>query len=362
MNDLATTSMLYSARPVVELDGREDPSLDLGLLSLAVEETTDGLFRCEANFGNWGSVGAGVDYLYFDRQTFDFGKSLAIRIGDGEAEAQIFDGRITALEGRFPKQRPPEIQVLAEDRFQDLRMTRRTRAFEDVQDRDVFETIAGEHGLSSDLDIDGPDYRILAQVNQSDLAFLRERARAIDAEVWVEGTTLRAQARSRRSSGDLTLTYGQRLREFSACADLAGQRTRLVASGWDVAGKEGIAEEAGESAIQNELDGGDSGSSLLERAFGPRAEQMAHCVPLSSQEAQAQSESYYRRMARRFVSGRGVAEGDGRLRVGGRVELQEVGGLFGGSYYVTAVRHTFDDIHGFRTHFRVERPGLGAAA
>ena len=77
--------------------------------------------------------------------------------------------------------------MLAEDRFQDLRMVRRSRTFEDVSDRDVIEQIAGEHGLTTDVDLDGPTYRVLAQVNQSDLAFLRERARAVDAELWLDG-------------------------------------------------------------------------------------------------------------------------------------------------------------------------------
>lgn len=359
MNDLATTSMLYSARPAVVLDAREDPNLDLGLLSVSVEEAVDGLFCCEASFGNWGSVGAQVDYLFFDRQCFDFGKRLAIRVGEGEAEAQVFDGRITAIEGRFPRDRPPEVQILAEDRFQDLRMTRRTRTFEDVTDQDVFEQIAGDHGLTSDLDIDGPSYRILAQVNQSDLAFLRERAQSIDAEVWIEEATLRVQARSRRKAHDLTLTYGQRLREFSVTADLAEQRTRCVASGWDVGAKETIAETAEEPAIRGELDGGESGSTILGRAFGERVEQLVHRVPLSTQEAQSIARSTYRSLARRFVKGRGVAEGDGRMRVGSHVALCKVGDLFNGTYYVSEVRHTFDDIRGFRTHFSVERPGLG---
>ena len=47
--------------------------------------------------------------------------------------------------------------------------------------------------------------------------------------------------------------------------------------------------------------------------------------------------------ARRFVEARGVARGDGRLRVGAQVTLVGVGGLFeGGRYTLTTVRHTFD--------------------
>ena len=97
------------------------------------------------------------------------------------------------LEACFPEGQSPEIRVLAEDRFQDLRMTRRTRTFSDVTDSDVITQIANDHGLSPSVSVNGPTYKVLAQVNQSDLAFVRERARAIDAEVWMKGNTLNAK-------------------------------------------------------------------------------------------------------------------------------------------------------------------------
>lgn len=362
MRDLAATAQLYSARPVVSLDGAEDADLRLGLLSAVVEETVDGLYRCEANFGNWGSVDGEVGYLYLDRRLLDFGRTLALRMGEGEAEAAVFEGRITALEGRFPRQRPPEIQVLAEDRFQDLRMARRSRVFEDATDAEVIERIAADHGLRSEIDLDGPTYPVLSQLNLSDLAFVRERARAVDGEVWIEGSTLHAQARSRRKTAELTLTYGQRLREMAVSADLAEQRTRLTVGGWDVAAKEAIAEEADEAEIRAEIEGGASGPGLLAEAFGERAEQVTHCVPLTTPEGAALAGAHFRRMARRFVRGRATSEGDGRIRAGTHVELRNLGALFDGVYYVTEVRHTFDDRAGYRCHFSVERPFLGAAA
>jgi phage protein D len=362
MSDLATTAQLYSARPVVRIGGLEDPALGDALLSLAVEETTDGLYSLEACFGNWGSVDGSIDYLYFDRAVFDFGAELELELGEGDAAGTVFRGRISALEGRFPLERPPELQVLAEDRLQDLRMTRRTRSFEEVSDTDVFETIAADHGLTTELDLDGPTYPVLAQVNQSDLAFLRERARTADAEVWVEGDTLHAQARARRESATLTLTYGQRLRELSVCADIAHQRTLVAVAGWDVGAKEAIVEEAEESVLGNELGAGTSGPSILRDAFAEREEQLVHCVPLSVDEAASLARAHYRRLARRFLVGHGVAEGDARLRAGTHVELAELGPLFAGSYYVTRVKHTFDSRGGYRTHFCVERPALGGSS
>lgn len=361
MSERATTPGFHASRPTLTVDGRSVPGLAAGLLGLIVEETTAGLFCCAATFGNWGSNSEGVGFLYFDREVFDFGRVLGVEMGTESRLAPVFEGRITALEGRYPRQQPPQLEVLAEDRCQDLRMVRRTRTFEDQSDHDVFTAIAGEHGLRAEIDVDGPTHKTLAQVNQSDLAFLRERARAIDAEVWVEGTALFAQARSRRkAAAEVTLTYGQGLREMTACADLAHQRTRLAVGGWDVAAKEAIVEETGEEAISGELAGGLSGSAVLAQAFGERAERIVHTVPLSGEEARAEAEASYRAAARRFLSAEGIADGDARIKVATQVTLQGLGPLFSGPWYVTAVRHTFDSQDGFRTRFRCERPGLGA--
>lgn len=362
MAERTSTPGFYSSRPTLKVDGSSVPGLEPGLLSLAVEETTAGLFCCAATFGNWGTGPDGLGFLYFDRKVFDFGSSLAVEMGNERTLAPVFEGRITALEGRYPRQQPPQLEVLAEDRCQDLRMVRRTRTFEDQSDADVFRAIAGEHGLSPEIDVDGPIHKTLAQVNQSDLAFLRERARAIDAEVWVEGTKLFAQARARRkAAADVTLNYGQALLELTACADLAHQRTRLAVGGWDVAAKEAIVEEAGEEAIAGELSGGLSGSAVLARAFGERAERIVHTVPLTGEEARAESAACYRAAARRFLSAIGIADGDARIKVATHVTLRGVGPLFNGTWYVTAVRHTFDNRDGFKTRFCCERPGLGAS-
>ena len=202
-------------------------------------------------------------------------------------------------------------------------------------------------------------HRILAQVNQSDLAFLRERARAVDAEAWIDDSSLHVQARRRRKTAELELTYGQRLLEFSVLADVSQQRTALVVAGWDVAAKESIEQEASDSTISGELAGGVSGGSVLAGAFGPRRESLVHMVPLSSQEAKSVAEARYRAMARRFVCGEGKAEGDGRLRVGSHASLKGLGPLFEGLYYVTEVQHLFDLDHGFRSQFRAEKPGMG---
>jgi phage protein D len=351
------SSGIRAARPTFTIAGREDASLPERLLSLSIVENADGLYRCEAVFGNWGTKDGGLGFLYFDLRTFDFGKSLKTVLG----RDTLFEGRITGLEAQFPDGQPPQLTVLAEDRFQDLRMTRRTRTLFNVDDAGVFQQIANEHGLRPRVNVRGPRHAVLAQINQSDLAFLRERARSIDAELWMDGDTLNATAHTDRNQGKVELTYGVGLREFSVIADLAGQRTSVSVSGWDVAAKRGLTHEATDATLAGELGDTLSGASVLRNAFGARKDALVRSVPLTSEETQAGAEAIFKQRARRFVTGHGLAEGDGRLRVGGRVDLRGLGPLFSGTYYLSEVRHLFDGRHGVRTEFTAERPGLGRA-
>jgi phage protein D len=355
MPDNATTGLI-AARPTIVVDGQENAPLGGALLELVIVENTSGLYRCEAKFGNWGAVNNTTDFLYFDRRTLEFGKGFEIKLNSDS----IFSGKIMGLEASFPQAQAPEIRVLAEDRFQDLRMTRRTRTFSDISDSDVIKQIANDHGLSPSVSVNGPTYKVLAQVNQSDLAFVRERARAVDAEVWMGGSTLNAKSHASRDGGTLQMTYGNQLREFTVLADLAMQRTSVAVNGWDVAGKAALQYEASDSVISSELNGDTSGVSILQSAFGARKEALAHMVPLNSEEAQYEAEAFFKMSARRFVVGHGVAETNASLRVGSKADLRGLGPLFTGKYYVSDVKHIFDGVKGLRSEFRAERVGIGS--
>lgn len=353
----STSLAIRTSRPSIFIDGKEDTTLSQGLLKLDVCESVHGLYHCDACFGNWGPKNNSIDFLYFDRQKLDFGKAMQIKLD----QDKIFDGRISGLQAEFAEAVPPAIGIYLEDRFQDLRMVRRTRSFTDVSDADVMNKIARDYGLQANIDASGPTYRILAQVNQSDLAFLRERARSIDAELWLDGSNLFVQTRSKRNNGTIQLNYGGDLEEIKLVADLAGQRTSVSVNGWDVAGKSALTYQATEQAISSELSGDSSGISILKSAFGERKESLVHTVPLSSREAQAEAEAVLRMTARRFITAQGTAQGNAKLNVGSYVNLQGLGPLFSGKYYLTQVKHVFDGSKGFKTEFYGERPGIGKA-
>lgn len=349
-------SPVRGARPSVGIDGERDATLTSALMTLNVVDSADGLARCEATFGNWGG-GERAGFQHFGRDKLEFGKALKLTLG----EATLFEGRIGAITAKFPDGGPPQIGVFAEDRLQDLRMTRRTRTFVDASFGDVLRQIATDHGLQQQIDVSGETYKLLAQVNQSDLAFVRDLARREDAQVWVEGSKLLGAQRTRRQGGTLELSWAAQLREFNVSADLANQRTKLVGAGWNVADKQAAKHDADEAAIRSELNGGDSGAATLQRAFGERPDVLAHGVPASDAQARVLAEASFRHLARRFVVGRGVAETSPELRVGTTLRINGIGPLFEGEYTVTETKIRYDAKAGLRTEFVCDRPSIGRA-
>src|SRR5690606_17134579 len=120
----------------------------------------------------------------------------------------VFDGYVSGLELTFAEGAEPEVLVFAEDRLMTLRMTRRMRTWENVSDADLASAIAAEHGLGAQADARGPVYDVVQQWNVSDLAFLRERARLVQAEVWLHDDTLHFRQREHREATALTLVRG----------------------------------------------------------------------------------------------------------------------------------------------------------
>src|SRR6185503_7873869 len=160
-------------------------------------------------------------------------------------------------------------------------------------DADVIQQIAGEHSLTPQVDLSGPTHNCLAQVNLSDLAFVRTRARALGGELWVDGTTLHATTRSNRGEQTLALRYGEELLQFDVRADLAHQCSEVGVAGWDVSAKEAIEETGDSSALGAELGDLIGGTSVLEQALNPRKERVVHEVPLTTEEARSVAAARY---------------------------------------------------------------------
>jgi Bacteriophage probable baseplate hub protein len=357
------TAVAYVSTPVLSLAGQVDADAISNLISLCVSEDVAGMCSCEARFNNFGTRNGAPGYLYLGRDKIDFGTALSVRFGPDGQDRQVFMGKVSALQADYPAGSAAQLLVFAEDGLQDFRLTRRTRSFADSSIGDIAAALASDHGLIAQADVTGPVRAVNVQLNQSDLAFLRDLARRDDAEIWLDGSTLHLQPRpDRHGAGPLTLSYGAELTSFSARADVADQCSTVTVAGWDVAAKDAISESADASALGAELGRDTSGADVLGAAFASRTETITRATPLTSDDARALARAAYFERARRFVCGTGQTDGTPQLRAGMTVTLAGLGGLFNGDYYVCATRHRYDLECGYRTEFDVERAGVGAAA
>jgi uncharacterized protein len=293
----------------------------------------------------------------------DVGRSLTVALGPPDGRRSVFDGMISAYEVVLGDAEPPVVVVLAEDALMGLRMTRRSRSYTSVSDADVAAVLAREHGLQADVDVDGPTYDVLHQMNQSDLAFLRERARLVQAELWCTGRTLHFRSRPSRDGTEVALVHGGELISVRLCADLAHQRSEVAVSGYDAEKREVIDERAGPDVVDAEVSGGRTGARAVASAFANSGTRRVREAALTSDEAAGWAKAEMLRRGRRFVTATGTTTGTLDMTVGSRLTLQQVGApLDGDGYYVTRVRHTFDLRRGLRTRFEAERATLNEVA
>jgi phage protein D len=356
---------LASGQPVFKVDGQDVAALGTGCFRLEAMEDDTGLCSLEAVFLNLDHPAEGkpVDFLYFDGKVLDFGKKIEVGFQVTGTPVTIFQGVVTAIGGEFPEAREPELILHAEDALAPLRMRRRTRVFDDASDSDIVQQVASDAGLSPTARLDGPTHVQHWQVNQSDLDLLRERTGAVDGMLTSRDTAVTAAARGDAADSPIRLSNYNELLRFSVLADLAHQRTEVRVHGWDVSAKQAIHETSGNAdarAIAGA--GGRTGPDVLAGIWSEAAEDMHLEMPATTAEARALAKAMMQRRARGFVRGRGMANGDPKLRVGARVELVEIGALFSGVYQLTSVRHTFDMSYGYHTHFEASRADLGNPA
>ena len=358
------TDLLATTAPVFKVDGSVRGELARDVSRLEIDEATDGMKTLVLRLVAQGPVANAPEQqqLYLDGKIVDFGKRLEVAIGQGSSARIVFAGAISAIEALFAEGSEPHVVVYAEDRLMDLRMTRRMKTWEDMSDADIAAAIAALHGLAADATAAGPSYKVVQQWNQSDLAFLRERARLIQAELWLEDDHLKFKSRSQRGGTAITLVQGRDLIDVQLRADLAHQRSKVEASGYDADAAEAIAQAAGAEAIAAEIAGGRSGPAVLQQAFGERVSYRVRAAPLAADEATAWARAEMLRRSRSFVTVIGTTGGTPDMTVGSALTLDRVGAPFDGAgYYVVRVCHTYDLAHGHRTHFEAQRASLNEA-
>lgn len=351
---------VFGARPTIRLAGAEDLRATTLMTAMRMEESEGGMSRLELRLSNWASLEDGkAEYAFGLGAKLKLGASIEVYSGDQAQPREIFKGSITAVEAEYSKGEP-ELTVLAEDILQAARMKRMTRLHEDKSPADLASAIAGEMNLTPKVAGLAAPKQVWAQLNESDLAFLRRILGRFDADIQLVGKELHVSPRDDVKRNAIELQLHSQLQRARITVDLADQVTKITARGWNP--KDGRAVTGSASAVTHGGPGqGKDGKTLLKDAFGggERYEHVGHIAVESDDEAKALAEAAFDLRARRFVVIDGVSRGNAELRVGSHCKILGVDSCFENTYYVTRAAHLFDNRDGYRTEFSAECAYLG---
>ena len=344
-------SAVYRARPTLRLAGQEDLRVSELLIGMRIEESEGGMTTAELRFSNWASTTDNrAEYAFEDGSRITLGTAIEVYAGDETQARELFRGVVSGLEAEFVQGSPPELVVLAEDPLGRARMARRSKVYTDMSPADVVSAVANELGLRPSVTGLAEPTGTWAQLNESDLAFLRRLVGRFDGDLQIVVEELQVAPRGEVHRGELTLELHGQLARARVVADLSQQVTAVTTAGWDPVGGSAVSGEAS-SLTHGGPGSGTSGADWLGRALAGRSEHLGHLAVATDAEARAVAEAAFDQRARRFVRLDGVAEGNAQLRVGTTVAVTGLSARWDNSYYVVEARHRYDVRAGYRTEF-----------
>jgi len=323
------------------------------LIGVSVVEEADAMGMFTLTLGGWDAVRTDVKWM--DDALFREGNPVDVDMGYRDNLQPLFSGEITGLEPVFPEARPPVLTVRGYDLLHRMLRQRKTRSYTNVKDSDIAATLAGDAGLTPEVEDSQVTHPYVLQHNQTDLAFLQTRARRLDYEVAVRARTLRFRPRALGGSPALTLRRDVELLEFRLRLSNMGQMQQLTVRGWNPADKREIIGSAVAGDEPDTMAGAQSGPEAVRRMLGNTGTGVDR-VPVHSQaEADGIAQQRFSAMALGYVGGEGICIGEPRLRAGTLVSIEGLGVRFSGLYYVTATTHSFTPGRGYRTRFSARR-------
>ena len=327
---------------------------DLYRVEISEDVRSIGMFSFFLNAGN-PKTG---DIRWIDDKVFPVGSEIKIKGGFHAPLVELMVGEITAIEPEYPARGPMHLTIRGYDRLHRLGHGRKSRSFRDMKDSDIAGQIAHDWNLTPEADDTGVSHEYVFQNNQTDMDFLRSRARRIGFEIQVLDKTLFFRKPPQSGGKIVTLNYGENLHEFSARLSIHSQPSKVSVQGWDSREKKDLKGEATEGDQRSLMAGDESGAVLTETVVGEAIRIAVLDPPASLEDAEAMARGQFNDHAFDFVIGDGTAVGNPDIRAGVVIEILGLGGRFSGLYYVLSSTHTISTVKGYTVDFTVERSAI----
>jgi phage protein D/phage baseplate assembly protein gpV len=295
-----------------------------------------------------------------DSGPFDLTKEVEISAENSDGQKfTLIKGEITALEPVFEEGMIAELVVRGYDKTHRLYRETKSRAFVNKKDSDLASEIARAVGLQAQVETTSTVYDHIYQHNQSDLAFLMQRAWRIGYECFVDDGKLYFR-KPPTGNGGVTLTWGEDLLTFNPRMTLAEQVDEVIVKGWDVDRQTPIIGQASSGALYPQVGESKNGASWS-NGFG-RGKLVVVDQPVVSQaEANALATARLNELSGTFIEAEGVAFRRPEVKAGQMVKLAALGKRLSGTYLVTNATHSFTP-DGLKVRFTVRGARTGLLA
>jgi uncharacterized protein involved in type VI secretion and phage assembly len=283
------------------------------------------------------------------RAGLDIGTKVKISTASllSDTPAALITGEVTSIEAEYDTLGARAI-VRGYDKSHRLAAGRKTATFQNVKYSDIASQIAGDAGLSSDVDDSGGTVEHVLQGNQSDLEFLYGLAHRIGFDCRVDDDTLLfkkpAETAGAPEAGDLEsgnpvqLVWDNNLIEFRARMSAVAQVADVKVRGWDPAAKEAVIGQASTEATNAELEM--TAADLADRVGGQTLTVVDH--PVESQDAaDALATARAQQVGSAAFEATAVAIGSPALKAGTAVSVSGTDPALEGKWVISGSRHEF---------------------
>lgn len=305
-----------------------------GMVSLVVEDHVDMVGVAQATIGfvnqSWKSYTPGADFE-------------ATASGSNTV---LFKGHVTEVRYSFAKNRK-ELTVVAMDPQVKLMASRTTKVYEKMKDSDIASAVISRAGCTAgtvDATSAKSDYTF--QRNEPDLYFLKRLAarnnylvRAAEGKIHFESVQFTGTAIEVESGELIRLEWG---------ASTMNLPPDVTVYGWDYLVKEKVKGTASSGDVK--LIGGGKNAASETGQLWQKTSYVSDVLVATNAGALEMAKSEYNRLARGFLKGVAVVQGNAKIRAGVRVKFKDHGEGWNAEGYVVSSRHTVDE-QGFLTEF-----------
>jgi len=287
-----------------------------------------------------------------DDANLDPGKEIEISSRSESGEGTLFKGEIVSLEPDFTPG-AQKLVIRCFDKVHRLTRIRKTATYLNMKDSDIVSKLAGEGGVSAEVDATRTVHKHVYQDGQSHWDFLRERMAPLGMVMYGRLGKLHCK-KPAQTGPEVELKWGETLLDFRPSLSTAGQRDKDIARGWDYSQKQKVEEIKADGAGAPAIGESRSGSAMAALHLSNTQRVVVERVYREQAYAAEVVGGAADRRTTQFVEAEGSCKGDGRIVAGAKVKITNIGTRFSGSYLVTTARHIYDHAQqGYTTEFSV---------